>query len=113
MDKRDEKEQHDIGSRHWGTARVLAVVSFILVAFGVIITLTSGGASVVPGFLAIVCGVLAYALGSNRLGPLAIALGTLVAFFGLAASQGLVPGLQSTDHAYPEDIQEQQSGENN
>ncbi|WP_119065893.1 hypothetical protein [Rubrobacter indicoceani] len=112
MDNREDTKSKSGGHRK-GTARVLAAVSFVLIAFGLIVSFTSGGASIVPGFLAIVCGVLAYALGSNRLGPLAIALGVIVAFFGLAASQGLVPGLQATDHSYPENIPEQQSGEGN
>ena len=52
------------------------------------------------GALAIVLGVLGYSLGARRLGAVTVVLGTVVLFFVVAASTGLVPGLEPSGHGY-------------
>lgn len=83
----------------WG--RGLSVVGIILAGLGILAALLGSGASIVPGFLGMIFGILGYFLGSNRLGTITIILSTAVLFFGLAASQGLIPGLDRSDRSLP------------
>lgn len=75
------------GSIAAGAGILCAVVGFV-------IPFISGGISVAPGGLGIVLGIIGYALGARRLGAAAIFLCALAMLFGLAASQGLVPGME-------------------
>lgn len=84
--------------------KTVAVVSLLFAAIGLARTFFGAGASVAPGAVGAAIGVLAYALGSRNLGLTATLLCVAVMFFGLMASQGIIPGLEATDHAYPEDI---------
>jgi hypothetical protein len=52
------------------------------------------------GVLAIVLGVLGYYLGVRRLGAATVVLGTVALFFVVAASTGLVPGVEPSGHGY-------------
>jgi hypothetical protein len=87
-----------------GAGKAVGIVALTFAASGLVFTFFGAGASVFPGALGAALGVLAYALGSRRVGPAAIFVSVAVMFFGLAASQGLVPGLEATDHSYPEDV---------
>jgi hypothetical protein len=82
-------------------ARGINVVALALAALGILGALFGSGASILPGGLGIMLGILGYFLGSNRLGTLTIVLCTAVLFFGLAASQGLIPGLERYDRTLP------------
>ena len=57
----------------------------------------------VPGAVGICLGILGYFLGVNRLGTITIILCTAVLFFGLAASQDLIPGIDGPDRNMPDD----------
>lgn len=48
-------------------------------------------------FAGIALGVVGYFLGSRRLGAIAAVLGIAVLLLGLAGSQGVVPGLDTSD----------------
>ena len=48
-------------------------------------------------FLGIILGIVGYFLGARRLGTVAAFLSIIALVFGLAVSQGLVPGLERTD----------------
>jgi hypothetical protein len=46
-------------------------------------------------------GIIAYILGAERLGRVAIIFTVVAMMFGVAASQGYVPGLEPTDRGLP------------
>jgi hypothetical protein len=46
-------------------------------------------------------GILGYFLGSRRLGTVTVLLCVAALFFGLAASQGLIPGIDASDRGLP------------
>ena len=48
-------------------------------------------------FLGIILGIVGYFLGARRLGAVAAVLSIVALIFGLAVSQGFVPGLERTD----------------
>ncbi len=48
-------------------------------------------------FVGIMLGIVGYFLGARRLGTVAAFLSIVALIFGLAVSQGLVPGLERTD----------------
>ena len=54
-------------------------------------------ATVSAGLAGIVLGASGYLFGAERSGIAAVALSAAAMFFGLAASQGLVPGLYPAD----------------
>lgn len=83
----------------WG--RGVSIAGLLLAAIGTLAALLGSGASILPGGLGIMLGILGYFLGSNRLGTITIVLCTVVLFFGLAASQGLIPGLDRSDRTLP------------
>lgn len=85
--------------RLWG--RVACGLGLLMAAGGIVAALLGSGASVAPGAVGIGLGVLGYFLGSNRLGTLTVILSTAVVFFGLAASQGLIPGIGPSDRDLP------------
>lgn len=76
-----------LGAALSGGGVLLAVIGFIVPFIG-------NGASIALGGLGIVLGIAGYTLGARRLGVAAIVLCTLAMFFGLAVSQGLVPGME-------------------
>ena len=85
----------------WG--RAACGVGIILAGLGIVAAFFGTGASVVPGALGICLGILGYFLGSNRLGTATIILCTAVLFFGLAASQGQIPGIDASDRGLPDE----------
>ena len=85
----------------WGKAA--CGLGIILAVIGIVAAFLGTGASVVPGALGVCLGILGYFLGINRLGTITIVLCTAVLFFGLAASQDLVPGIEGNDRNMPDD----------
>ena len=76
---------------------ILAVVGFL----AVFVSGTATASSISPGAIGAVLGILGYVLGARRLGTITIALCVVALFFGLAASQGLIPGLEGYDRGLP------------
>lgn len=85
----------------WG--RAACGVGVILAVVGIVAALFGTGASILPGAVGACLGILGYFLGSNRLGTWTIILCTVVLFFGLAASQDLIPGIEGNDRNMPTD----------
>jgi hypothetical protein len=77
-----------VGAVLSGGGILLAVVGFVVPFIG-------NGTSIALGGFGIVLGIAGYTLGARRLGAAAIALCVLAMFFGLAVSQGFVPGMES------------------
>jgi hypothetical protein len=51
--------------------------------------------------LGMVLGVVGYALGARRLGGVAAVLSVVALLFGMTVSQGMVPGVEPSDHSMP------------
>jgi hypothetical protein len=51
--------------------------------------------------VSILLGILGYHLGTRRLTIAVVGLGSVTIFFGLAASQNLIPGIQGEDRSLP------------
>ncbi|MDQ4063751.1 MAG: hypothetical protein M3122_07675 [Actinomycetota bacterium] len=85
-------------------ASVLCVLG-IVVALGAVISIimSSGAFSIVSaGAISIGLGVAGFFLGANRLGTVTIVVSITALFFGLAASQGLIPELNGQDRTLPD-----------
>ena len=89
----------DLAKLKWG--RGVCIAGIVLAVLGIIGAFFGIGASIVPGALGIMLGILGYFLGSTRLGTITIILSTAVLFLGLAASQGLLPGVDRSDRTLP------------
>ncbi len=74
---------------------VLSGAGILLAVIGFVVPFISSGASVALGGFGIVLGIAGYTLGAGRLGVAAIALCVIAMFFGLAVSQGMVPGMEA------------------
>lgn len=81
--------------------KISCVIGILFAVYGIVIVLGGGAPSVTSGVLGAGLGILGYFLGSRRLGTATIILSVAVLFFGLAASQGLVPGIDSSDRGLP------------
>lgn len=75
--------------------RVAAVIGLLVVLASVIslfMTQSAAVADISGGAVALVLGVLGYALGSRKLGLAVVILGVAAIFLSLAATQGIIPG---------------------
>ena len=81
--------------------RLSALLGVLSAVGGVIVPIVAGGANVIFGALGVMLGTLAYFLDARRIGTIAVVLSIAALFFGLAASQGLIPGLEATDRSLP------------
>ncbi len=102
---RDEasfKSERDEGQVKHTAGRIAAVVGVLLALVGVLTAILGGGVSITAGALGVVLGILGYFLGSNRLGTIAVVLSIAALFFGLAASQGYIPGIGPSDRDLPD-----------
>lgn len=84
-------------------ATIVCVVGLVL-ALGVLIsTLVFGGSFGVVSAAAIGVGlgVLGYSFGARRLATATIVVSVVTLFLGLAASQGVIPGLEPSDRDLP------------
>jgi hypothetical protein len=81
---------------------LISCVLGLLLGVGGILGALLGGVTedVSTGALAIMLGTLGYYLGTRRLGAATVVVGTLVLFFVVAASTGLVPGVEPSGHGY-------------
>lgn len=69
-------------------------VGLAFAVFGFVTPFLGGGTSIVSGFVGIMLGVVGYVLGARRLAVVTIVVCVLALVFGLATSQGLVPGFE-------------------
>lgn len=72
----------------------LSVMGLLMAVLGFVIPFITNGVAVFFGGLGIALGIAGYALGARRLGTAAIVLCAIALFFGLAASQGFIPGME-------------------
>ncbi len=82
-----------LGSALCGLGILLCIAVFI---FGGVYT-----ANVSAGALGITFGIIGYFLGANRLGTVTIIISIITIFYGLAASQDLIPGFRNSDRGLP------------
>jgi len=74
---------------------IACILGLLCGAFGIVAALFGGGASISPGAVGAALGILGYFLGSRRLGTVTVLLCVAALFFGLSASQGLIPGIET------------------
>ncbi len=85
-------------------ARVVCVVGILLGLVGLITPFFTGPATTADVSIqavGILLGILGYYLGARRLAIAAVGLCIVAIFFGLAASQDLIPGIQGEDRSLP------------
>ena len=81
--------------------RISCVLGILLGISGIVAALFGGTANVSIGAVGAALGILGYFLGSRRLGTVTVLLCVAALFFGLAASQGLIPGIDASDRGLP------------
>ena len=79
----------------------LAVVSMIILAITVLATGVAGDAGFFNTIPMTSLGIIAYILGAQKFGRAAIIFTMVALMFGVSASQGLIPGVEATDHTLP------------
>ena len=87
-------------------ALVLCVLGILLGLVGFVTPFFTGPATTADismQAVGILLGIVGYYLGARRLGIAAAVLCIVAIFFGLAASQGLIPGFSETDRDLPEE----------
>lgn len=82
-------------------ARIACVFGILLGVGGIIAALLGGGANISAGAVGAALSVVGYFLGARRLATGTIVLCMAAIFFGLAASQGYIPGIEASDHNLP------------
>ena len=82
-------------------ARISCFVGLLLGVGAIIAAMLGGGANISAGALGVGLGVLGYFLGSRQLATATVFLCAAAILFGLAASQGLIPGIPPSDNAFP------------
>lgn len=81
--------------------RISCLLGLLLGIGGIVAALFGGTANVSVGAVGAALGILGYFLGSRRLGTVTVLLCVAALFFGLAASQGLIPGIEASDRGLP------------
>jgi membrane associated rhomboid family serine protease len=81
--------------------RASCILGLLLGIGGIVAALFGGTANVSIGAVGAALGILGYFLGSRRLGTVTVLLCVAALFFGLAASQGLIPGIDASDRGLP------------
>jgi hypothetical protein len=81
--------------------RVSCILGLLLGVGGIVAALFGGTANVSIGAVGAALGILGYFLDSRRLGTVTVLLCVAALFFGLAASQGLIPGIDASDRGLP------------
>jgi membrane associated rhomboid family serine protease len=80
---------------------ISCVVGVVLGVGMVFAALFGGGANITAGALGVGFAVLGYFLGARRLATATVFLCVAAILFGLAASQGLIPGIAPSDRVLP------------
>lgn len=81
--------------------RLCCLLGLLLGIGGIVGAFFGAGANVTFGAVGAMLGILGYFLGSRRLGTVTVLLCVAALFFGLAASQGLIPGIDASDRNLP------------
>ncbi len=81
--------------------RISCVVGLLFGIGGILAAFLGGTTNVSVGAVGAALGILGYFLGSRRLGTVTVLLCVAALFFGLAASQGLIPGIDASDRDLP------------
>lgn len=101
--RRQKEEVKQIGPLFGAATAVLGIL--LGLAGAVIATRAVGDtafSSTIPMIsVAAVLGIVGYYLGARKLGRVAVILAAITLIFGIAASQGVVPGLGPTDQNLP------------
>ncbi len=107
-DPRTGQDRQGPGERIKNETGVMLLAGRITAALGLLLAIGGIGgaflglsAGVSPGALGIVLGIIGYFLGARKFGLAVIILSTGALFFGLAASQGLIPGINQYDRELP------------
>lgn len=82
--------------------RLACLLGLLFGVGGIIAAFFGGGARITPGAVGAILGIVGYFLGSRRLGTATVLLCVAALFFGLAASQGLIPGIEASDRTLPD-----------
>lgn len=85
--------------------RLLSVIGILIALAGIVTVFTSSSgasADVSDGALALLLGVAGYFLGARRIGAAAVIIAVVAVVFSLAATQGVIPGLDATDRDLPQ-----------
>ena len=82
--------------------RISCGVGLLLGTGQIFAALLGGGANVTAGVLGMGFCILGYYLGSRRLATATVVVCAAAVLFGLAASQGLIPGIAPSDQALPD-----------
>jgi hypothetical protein len=90
------------GRAVWLAGTISCSIGLLLAVGQVVIAFRGAGANVTAGALAVGLCILGYYLGSRKLATAAICLCMASILFGLAASQGFVPGIEPSDLAFPQ-----------
>lgn len=81
--------------------RIVCIVGLILAIGGAVSAVFLATANISAEAVGIVLGILGYFLGAGRLAVATIVISVIALFFGLAASQGLIPGIEQFDRNLP------------
>jgi len=82
--------------------RISCVVALLLGVGQVFAAIQGAGANATAGILGIAFCILGYFLDSRKLATATVFLCVAAILFGLAASQGFVPGIAPADRAFPQ-----------
>ena len=80
---------------------ISCAIGVLLAATTVFAALYGGGANITAGALGVGFGVLGYFLGARKLATATVFFCATAILFGLAASQGFVPGIAPSDRTFP------------
>lgn len=81
---------------------ISCAIGVLLAAGTVFAAFLGGGANTTAAALGVGFGILGYFLGPRKLATATVFLCAAAILFGLAASQGLIPGLAPSDRALPD-----------
>ena len=84
-----------------GIAAALGALTGVVGAVLVLLGDSQMGA-VPAAFVGILMAVAGFSLGARRLGRVAVVLSVVALLFAVMAAQGLVPGVERTDHSLPQ-----------
>jgi hypothetical protein len=82
--------------------RISCAIGVLLAAGTVFAAFFGGGANTTASALGIGFVILGYFLGARKLATATVFLCAAAILFGLAASQGLIPGIEPSDRALPD-----------
>ncbi|MDQ3791639.1 MAG: hypothetical protein M3341_03155 [Actinomycetota bacterium] len=105
MDRGGQVENPDESRERADQARLLGgriscLVGMLLGVGDTVLALVGGSPGVSSGAVGIGLGIVGFLLGARRL-ALVTVVGVAALFFAVAASAGLVPGLEPAGHGYP------------